>query len=388
MPITIKPLESIDESYLQSLVDNKIAEGKTIEYKFSLPGNSDASKKEFLADVSSFANASGGDLIFGIKEKNGEAHELCGLININPDEEILRLENLVRDCIEPRMNISSRAIPLSNSRIAIIIRIRRSWALPHVVKFQKHWRFYSRNSRGKYPLDVQELRIAFAFSDTIAERLKNFRSERLAKIVAGETPIPLNDNPKIVLHIIPFGSFDPSSRFDISSLGKAQTFVLPICVNVPGLDIRYNFDGFLTYIPISKNGTSPAYLQLFHNGIIESVEASIIYNEFISKEYERLLNNSIERFLKFQKSLGVEPPIVIMLSLLGVFGTKIYVPSPFGIQKPHGIDRENLLIPEVMIESFDCKPAQVMKPIFDAIWNAAGWPRSLNYNENGEWALQ
>ena len=32
------------------------------------------------------------------------------------------------------------------------------------------------------------------------------------------------------------------------------------------------------------------------------------------------------------------------------------------------------LVPEVIIESFDLKLAEVMKPInFDAIWNAAGY---------------
>jgi len=384
MAINNKPLESIEESDLQSLVDNKVSEDKTIEYKTSLPGNSDAAKKEFLADVSSFGNAAGGDLIFGIREKNGEAHELCGLKNINPDEEILRLENMIRDCIEPRMNVSSVAIQLSNSGTVIIIRIRRSWALPHVVKFQKHWRFYSRNSRGKYPLDVQELRVAFAFSDTIAERLKNFRSERLAKIVSGETPIPLNDNPKIVLHIIPFGSFDPSIRFDVSSLAENQ--ILPLYpIHASQWSVRHNFDGFLTYVPISENGTSPSYLQIFHNGAIEAVDALIIRNAAIPQAYEKVLINSVRRFLEVQKNLGVEPPIIIMLTLLGVSGATIELYDPFGVKKPPKIDRDGLFIQEVMIESFDCKPSEVMKPIFDAIWNAAGWPRSLNYNKKGEW---
>ena len=42
------PLESIDEGTLQGLVSDKVAEGKTIEYKQALPGNSDSEKKEFL----------------------------------------------------------------------------------------------------------------------------------------------------------------------------------------------------------------------------------------------------------------------------------------------------------------------------------------------------
>ncbi len=59
------------EEDLQALVDNSVLECKTIEYKQALPSNSESGKKEFLADVSSFANASGGDLIYGVSESKG-----------------------------------------------------------------------------------------------------------------------------------------------------------------------------------------------------------------------------------------------------------------------------------------------------------------------------
>ena len=86
------------EEDLQTLVDNSVLECKTIEYKQALPSNSDSDKKEFLADVSSFANASGGDLIFGIiaDKKTGAPKSLEGLSIENIDQEILRLENMIR----------------------------------------------------------------------------------------------------------------------------------------------------------------------------------------------------------------------------------------------------------------------------------------------------
>jgi hypothetical protein len=27
----------------------------------------------------------------------------------------------------------------------------------------------------------------------------------------------------------------------------------------------------------------------------------------------------------------------------------------------------------------------LLRPVFDAVWNAAGWERSFNYDENGKW---
>jgi predicted HTH transcriptional regulator len=54
------------EEDLNALVTNGISEGRTIDYKEQLDISQDAEKKELLADIMSFANASGGDLVFGI----------------------------------------------------------------------------------------------------------------------------------------------------------------------------------------------------------------------------------------------------------------------------------------------------------------------------------
>jgi len=66
-----KPIEAITTADIQSLIDNQVAENRSMEYKEALPGNSDDEKKEFLADLSSFANAGGGDIIYGLVESEG-----------------------------------------------------------------------------------------------------------------------------------------------------------------------------------------------------------------------------------------------------------------------------------------------------------------------------
>src|SRR5439155_8476554 len=171
-----KPLADIEESDLQVLIDNQVSERKTIEYKEALPSNADGDKKEFLADVSSFANASGGDLIYGIREQSGIPVELSGLELSDVDAEILRLENCIQTGIAPRLFkiVETHPVALpSKQRYAIIIRIRKSRAAPHMVTFKNDAKFFSRNSRGKYQLDVSELRSAFLLSETVAERIRN-----------------------------------------------------------------------------------------------------------------------------------------------------------------------------------------------------------------------
>lgn len=385
-PLSNQPLDSIEESDLQSLVDNQVSEKKAIEYKESLPGHTDSVKKEFLADVSSFANAAGGDLIFGIREAAGVPSEVCGLQIANVDAEILRLENVIRDGVDPRIpGVSIRAIPLQPSRVAIIIRIPRSWALPHMVTFGGHSKFYARNSGGKYPLNVSEIRALFALSETTAQRIRNFRVERLSKIVAGETPVALDDVPRIVLHIIPLDAFDPAKKFDVTSLARDP----PRPIYTSSWSSRHNFDGFLTYGQFPNSTSAHTYLQIFRNGIIEAVDAYILESDkhlIPSVAFERELLGALSRFLSIQKQFGVEPPLFIMLSLLGVSGYTMAVDKRrFWWPEEYPVDRDSLIIPEVLVETFECEPAKVMRPIFDAVWNAAGWPRSMNYDENGNW---
>ena len=62
-----KPLDKITKADIEELKANEVREGISIEYKSSLPGKGDEAKKEFLADVSAFANASGGDLIEAVR---------------------------------------------------------------------------------------------------------------------------------------------------------------------------------------------------------------------------------------------------------------------------------------------------------------------------------
>ena len=159
-----QPLDQITESDLQALIDNEVAEGKTLDYKEKSSGNSDADKKEFLYDVSSFANASGGHLIFGVTEDKGIAIKIDGVQTNDIDKEILRLDNILRDGISPRIPaIRIQPIQLRNNNYVIIIDIPRSFALPHMVTYKNSSRFYSRNSGGKYQLDVDEIRTALQF---------------------------------------------------------------------------------------------------------------------------------------------------------------------------------------------------------------------------------
>src|SRR5690606_17050660 len=196
MLFTLNEIKNLTENRVNSLKENQIAEDKHLEYKLTLPSEKYDDKKEFLADVSSFANADGGVIFYGIKAKDGIPIDIRGLDIVNADKEILRLENILRTSIEPRIfGIYFHPFKLSNNNFLIIIYFPKSFNPPHVVNFQGHWRFYTRHSNGKHQMDLSEVKTSLNLSENLGERIKNFRLERISRIISNDVNVPLIDSP-------------------------------------------------------------------------------------------------------------------------------------------------------------------------------------------------
>lgn len=165
---------------LLKLYDGQVPEGKTIDYKAELPGTSDAARKDFLADLSSFANASGGHIVYGMEEAEGIPTNLLGLSS-DVDQAILRLESMARDGIRPPIpGLELVRVAMKNGNNAVVISVPKSWNPPHQVIFQKDFRFYTRGSAGRQHFDVEELRRVVLLSQQIGERVRQFRASRVA----------------------------------------------------------------------------------------------------------------------------------------------------------------------------------------------------------------
>jgi predicted HTH transcriptional regulator len=191
------PLDQVDAAKLEALRVDGVREGRQLEYKEVLPGDAEEDKRKFLAAVSSFANAAGGDLIYGLRgrrdtdqQPTGEIDVVVGLDVPNLEaEQQLRLEAIIITGLAPRIPpVTFHEIRRGAERPCLLLRIPRSWAGPHMVVYKNWSRFFSRGSRGKVQLDVHEIRAAFVAAETAYERIRRFRAERVSRILARETP--------------------------------------------------------------------------------------------------------------------------------------------------------------------------------------------------------
>lgn len=401
-----KVLSKIEIEDLQRLIDNGVGESKTIEYKAELHIDTGDEKKEFLADVSSFANALGGDLIYGIKEDRDTnlPSEITG-ISIKSDDGLIRkIESMLRDAIAPRIpDIAFQPIQLHDDLNVLIIRITASFLAPHRVIYNGHDKFYTRNSKGKYQMDVNELRSAFNMSLELSKRIEDYKTERLSIIIANKYKMLSEDSPIFALHFLPISAF---LRRELKSIKEIMSALE--AAGVSAFDQAYDkqiiVDGVLIngYVPyrISANCDAPPYRSAFArfnvNGIIEhattcffdadcnygGVMPSSTIKRIFSKDLIEKTINVTKQCLDYFHDLNIPTPIILSCAILN--GAGFTIPRD-GLPRTKGeIDRDELLISDVMIEDLSISPEKCLKPIFDSIWNACGYTRCLAYNEQDE----
>lgn len=272
MALPIDP-DHINERDLQSLVDNGVAEGILFDYKAALYGASDSEKKEFLKDVSSFANTAGGHIIIGMTENCGVPTGVIG-VQGDLDQEKQRLESLLRDRMEPRIvGVRMRAVTLGNGQRALVIRVPKSWNQPHAVVHNQSRLIFARNSAGAHMASVDEMRSMFLAGATLLDRARELHRERMQEVHSADGPGPLpfgGEGGRVLLHVIPFSAFSSEGVLDLGLLERE--YLPPIFCS--GYNIGYNADGFYTTSGDPTNGLS-GYVQAFRSGIIESAAGDV-----------------------------------------------------------------------------------------------------------------
>ena len=128
---------------------------------------------------------------------------------------------------------------------------------------------------------------------------------------------------------------------------------------------------------------------MFRDGAVEGV-AGIDSNQSGSEvslhAVERLVLNGWKTFRDFSDAFGVQPPVYVFATLLGVHG-RAPAASWNDFEKPTAARKDVLILPAVVIgvDQFASAPEKLFKRLFDTAANAFGLSGSRNYNAKGEY---
>ena len=372
-----REFDAIGISDLEALVTNQVAERRTLEFKRDLPTGAERSRKEFLADVTSFANAQGGDLLFGVDAPRGIATGITGLVVENSDQELLRWEDILLAGVEPRLpGVRLRWIDCSGGRGVMLIRIPPSTIAPHRVILAGSNRFYGRKSNGKYEMDTQELRDAFTASEALPTRLRALHLAAVDTATRGELPIGLGDNPKAILSLIPLTLFREARDLDITPENA-------LAAHKPSgrLDVIRMIEGVLLHTNPDDSKAVRSYAITYRTGRIDMVwTIGRIVNELRKDETplvwpKRFEDGVLDAAISGAARLapyGIEGPWSVLVTVTGIKGFQLVLGDQEISEEAW---RSEATLPPLLIERMN---RAALLPLLRTFWLAFGEQRPAN----------
>lgn len=370
-----KAFDQIGPEDFQYLVDFKVEESRTLEFKRELPGSKNEDRREFLSDITSLANAHGGDLIYGIADENGVAADACGVSHPNSDELIRSFEDRMLAGIQPRlMGVRTRWVPLSADTGFLIMRAPASFLAPHRVTLEGHGHFYSRTSRGKYRLDTHELRDAFTGSEVISEKFLKLHQEAVSYSCLPFSP---SAEPKSYLSVTPLSFF--RERVDISD--HLFEPIAPFDVS-GGINNKILLEGVVWHLPLSEFEATSDWVLTHRGGRIDwcwHVGGSMhsedaVVNRVYPQKFERGIASLAERSLQRLRLFGLEGPWVIQVSVLGLKDSIVCSKDGYTQWRCR---REGAQFQQLVIDDYS---ESDLLPIFQSFWRLYGCERPENRN--------
>jgi hypothetical protein len=184
------PVDALDESAIQSAINSRIPEDFDLDWKGEhYPSNKNP---DMAKDVAQLANALGGIIVLGVKERNGRAD--AGTPVALGDDQELRIRSVVSERIRPFIpGITFKSIETSPSAGYLIIVVPQSADGPHaVVKDNRLLAYPVRD--GTKTRWLSEYEVAARYRDryqgraAIAQRLNDVHEQGLSRIKLWRSP--------------------------------------------------------------------------------------------------------------------------------------------------------------------------------------------------------
>jgi hypothetical protein len=310
-------------------------------------------KNEFRNDVCSFANADGGDLIFGISENNGVASKITPISIDNIDKFELDLRNALLP-IQPSMPaVEFDFIPVNNDYV-VVVHIEKGIFKPYMtVEDQTIFRFFVRHGNHKEAMSYSEINNSFLHAASLSGEIKRFRLERLSELLEDNT------GKFGVIHVIPATFTNQADFVPMCDLYKTGKLPVPNQLNsyIRGKMIP-NVDG--VWFPSEDGLRDFELLRLFNNGTVElkyDLYTKTYMNEeyLISDEFINAIEDIVEGTVEIYKTLDRIFSVFVCTSILGCKGYWNYEYIRTIRAVPSKIDRDRIL----------CSPIEI-KDISDA----------------------
>ncbi len=410
-----KPIDKITFDDVKNLVDSGQIEAETLEFKAEFPKADEGGKSDIAKDLTAFANAQGGDIIYGVKENRsgegdkGKGYEICGVEKNQIDGFLQRLGHIAKDRCSPPLKSYEISppidIPGSPDRKLLVVRVWLSLAGPH--SSERTLPVYVRGINSNDPINISQLREIMDFQTTLADRAAAWRAARIEKLNRGWFPRGIGmsyidysagercgnwtpGKPLFVAHLMPLHGFRREPLINIPAVAR-DGVRFPVLFCNSQYDILPVRDGILYYfryirspffsreqITGSQDRQSDfptlSYTMLFRNGSVEIASANIL-----GMRNPQFLRTDLfgtgapgpfsvcQNCLAKLDDLKVAPPLLVGFCLSGVKDFWLSIGN-----KP--IAEAPIISPDYWMDGYNSDLPGFFNNFLDIVANAAGHP--------------
>jgi hypothetical protein len=333
---------------VKRLIDTRIPESTSLEYKSELHLDSTEDRRELLKDLTGMGNGGGGSIIFGMQEEAGTnvAKELSPL---GTSSIVSQIEDIVRSAVHPPLVWSHNAFEMGGGWV-VIADIEPSTLGPYMVESYKEQRYYKRTGTSVHPMSEQEVRDAYA----IALRARDHRDDTWKRHLL---PIRIDpQEPWLVVSALPE---EPLSEIFDARQVDFQKFILPpLLANYPdhssvdfaARSMHHWADGIAGDDGI--NGEEPRCLIRLHRDGAAGI-ALHLYPELRMEATARVLNAHLLYLAWFWDEFRLHRPVELEIALTGL--TQATMPrNAFGtastdVVQPAGVNVETVSVIEEVL---------------------------------------
>lgn len=366
---------------------------KMTMYRYRGAHTAVAADKAALAlckDVTAMANAHGGVIVCGVAETGGVASAVQGVPAAEIDAEKRWIDATLGQRVAPKIpGVQLHEVTTTSGARVLLIGVPASLARPHAFtpapsEPPQWWR---RGLAGNVPMDVTELRSLFLEMSGWERDAAVWRDQRFRLLADGVGVPRLSRGPTLVMHLQPLGGPRDAIEEPPGTRGAPPVWLMNFLpAMIGGMDARPNIDGWQLVARVADIASHHA--QVFRASGAVEVRIDCAHRLTVGTNpsggaylngpaLELQLARTLKAMFLWADRMGLEGPFLVSARLLNVNGARL---SGDGVEAlfagDYSIDRPDIELQPLIAESATVDVPAALRPMRNALWQAAGWEAS------------
>lgn len=355
-------LDCGENDFNEILNNPDYAESEYLDYKlnFSLleyPKNDTHNRNkalaEFRSDICSFANSSGGYLIYGVRDSKGIATEIVGIDIPDNNTEKFQLDrkNNLNPVMPKMPSIQFKFIPLLNGKYIVIIHVQSDYYAPYIfLENEIDYRIIKRIGNSKKSVGYVELKNMFTNSLSVENEIAKYRQDRIRYFRSMEDTDEHIHSQFLLLHIIPdtfMDSVHKKNLFLLSQINRVRfqdIFSDYNCTNwaIPNVDgLRFTSQYFKEECQLTNNCIAEAFQPLYQMLNVKNTSNNSLHLAHVCVWED--IRNTVQNYMEKMKDILDTQRIFVGISILGCKG--VITEAIFTSLYRAEIDRDTIICP-------------------------------------------